>query len=54
MVFEIGVELVRIDILTKVDGLDFEDAWTRRLTIQLEELSAPLISNSDLIRNKKA
>ncbi|MEL6184161.1 MAG: DUF6036 family nucleotidyltransferase [Myxococcota bacterium] len=54
VVFQIGVEPVRIDILTTVDGLDFEEAWSGRLTIQLEELSVPLISKSDLIRNKKA
>lgn len=54
VVFQIGVEPVRIDILTTVDGLGFEDAWNGRLTVQLDELSVPLISKSDLIRNKKA
>lgn len=52
--FQIGVEPVRIDIITEIDGLDFEGAWSRRLTKEIDGLSLPVISAPDLIANKKA
>jgi hypothetical protein len=54
IVFQIGIEPVRIDILTAIDGVEFESAWQRRLVIQIEEQSVPLLGRDDLIRNKRA
>ena len=53
-VFQIGVGPRRIDILTKIDGVSFPDAYARRLTIQLEGINVPVISREDLIANKRA
>jgi hypothetical protein len=33
-VFQIGVGPRRIDIITRIDGVKFEDAYARRLTVQ--------------------
>lgn len=52
--FQIGVEPVRIDVITEVDGLDFASAWQHRHLRQLEGLALPVISRDDLIINKKA
>ncbi len=52
--FQIGVEPVRIDIITEVDGIDFDSAWSRRLTKEIDGLIVTVISAPDLIANKKA
>jgi len=53
-VLQIGITPVRIDITTKVDGVQFEEAYPNRLEIEMEELRLPVISREDLIRNKTA
>ena len=53
-VFQIGTAPARIDILTGVSGLTFEQAWPRRKTVKLGELSVGVIGREDLIRNKRA
>ena len=54
MVFQIGVPPRRIDVTTKIDGLDFDDAWPSRIVAQMGALRVPVIGRSELIRNKRA
>ena len=54
LVFQIGVPPVRIDVLTSVDGLEFGEAWSQRITADLGELPVPVLSRAHLIRNKRA
>lgn len=54
MVFQIGVPLVRIDILTKIDGFIFEDAWSNCTIIECDGLKIPIIGLTDLIKNKRS
>lgn len=54
VVLQIGVAPVRIDITTKIDGVQFQDAYPNRVEIEVEGLHVPVISRPDLIRNKKA
>ncbi len=54
IVFQIGVPPGRIDLLTSISGVSFDDAWPRHIRIELDGISLPLISRSDLIANKKA
>ena len=53
-VVQLGFPPYRIDILTSVDGIEFEDAWNRRILVEVDNLSVPFISRDDLIANKKA
>jgi hypothetical protein len=53
-VFQIGVAPVRIDILAGIDGVVFEDAWTRRVIADLGSATAPVLSLADLAANKRA
>ena len=53
IVFQIGVEPVRIDILTRVDGLDFEPAFERATKGKYGRINVALLSVADLIKNKK-
>jgi hypothetical protein len=53
-VFQIGIPPLRIDILTKIDGVEFAAAWQDRLHANFGSESASVISLKDLIANKKA
>jgi hypothetical protein len=53
-VVEIGVAPRRIDLLTSIDGVDFEDAWQHRAEVDVEGLRVPVIGRRHLILNKKA
>jgi len=53
-IFQIGIEPIRIDIITKIAGLNFEEANANARTIEIEDLKIPTISIQDLIKNKKA
>jgi hypothetical protein len=52
IIFQIGVAPRRIDIITKIDGVDFEQAYPRRHQIQIDDLNVPFISKENLITNK--
>ncbi len=53
-VIQLGYPPYRIDILTSIDGVDFEDAWERRLSIDIDGLHLDVIGRDDLLRNKIA
>lgn len=56
MVFQFGVKPNRIDLLSRLDGLDFDEAWSRRVVEHIEGLDLPvsIISLEDLRRTKAA
>ena len=53
-VFQIGMEPLRIDILTDISGVRFADAWERRETSTYGNVPVYLIGKSDYIANKRA
>ncbi len=45
----------RIDLLTGLEGIEnFDEAWSDRLMIKMEELQFPVLGRATLIRNKRA
>ena len=54
LVFQIGVVPRRVDVVTSVDGVDFEEAWPKRIHVELEGLKIPVIGREEFIRNKRA
>ena len=44
----------RIDLLTKIDGISFEQAWKNRNLQKIDDILVPVISLQDLIQNKLA
>jgi len=54
IVFQIGNSPRRIDILTRISGIDFESAYANRRVVSVDGLEVPVISLSDLIANKQA
>ena len=53
MVFQIGRPPSRIDVLTRITGVEFADAWAQRIDIQIQGRTIPVLGKADLIRNKK-
>jgi len=53
--FQIGQPPARIDILQRIDGVPFDDAWVNRVEGLIDgEIRTAVISREDLIRNKLA
>jgi hypothetical protein len=53
-ILQIGVAPRRIDIITKIDGLEFAEASEGREIVPIDGLSVPVISKLKLIINKQA
>lgn len=53
-VFQIGVVPNRIDILTEISGVAFEDAWPRREWFVVDGQRLPFLGRADLATNKRA
>ena len=54
VVYQIGIAPVRIDILTEITGVEFPDAWKKRVTSTFFGVPVHFISLDDLVTNKKA
>ena len=53
-VFQIGMPPLRIDVLTSIDGVTFDDAWSDRVHVDFGSQATSVISRRHLILNKKA
>lgn len=53
LVYQMGVEPVRIDVLMSLEGVDFEDAWAARKVVRWGRTQVPLLSPAHLVANKK-
>jgi len=49
----LGREPFRIDILTSIPGVTFDEAWLGRTYVTLEGVSVPVIGKRELIKNKR-
>jgi len=54
MIFQIGIDPIRIDIITTVTGVKFEEAIQNAKIMEIDGINIPTISIQDLIKNKKA
>jgi hypothetical protein len=52
--FRMGTPPFRIELLTEIDGVEFEAAWPRREEYDLDGVRCHVISRDDLIANKRA
>ena len=53
-VFQIGLPPSRIDVLSGVSGVEFADAWPRRVLLAIEGMTVPVIGREDFVANKRA
>jgi hypothetical protein len=54
LVFQIGVPPLRVDVLTSIDGVEFEPAWRDRIRTAFAGVPGDVISAHHLVANKKA
>jgi hypothetical protein len=52
IVFQIGVTPRRIDIITHIDGVSFDEADEDKIIVEVEGLKLPILSFDKLIKNK--
>ncbi|MGH7280158.1 MAG: DUF6036 family nucleotidyltransferase [Polyangiaceae bacterium] len=53
-VFQIGVPPGRIDLLSGISGVSFDDAWPRSLEVDLGFRRVRFLSREDMVANKRA
>jgi hypothetical protein len=54
LIFQIGVEPIRIDVLTVIDGVQFDEAWAERMISKFADQPVAVLSREHLIKNKLA
>lgn len=54
VVFRIGMAPQRIDILTSISGVTFDEAWPDRISIRVDGVLVPVIGIRQLFANKAA
>ncbi len=54
LIFQIGIAPHRIDIIMGVKGVNFAEAWSRRVEAKFEDQTMDLICKSDLMISKQA
>lgn len=53
-VVQIGDEPRRIDLMTRISGVSFDDAWKNKVAVSIGDLEVFVLSKSDLLLSKKA
>lgn len=54
LIYQIGVVPQRIDVITAIDGVRFEEAWQARTQIRVGSVSVPVIGRAAFVVNKRA
>ncbi len=54
VIFQIGVAPRRIDIITSIDGVEFDEAYKDKIIIEINGLKIPILSLEKLIKNKES
>lgn len=52
IIFQIGVAPRRIDIITQIDGVTYDEADEDKIVVEVEELKLTVLSLDKLIKNK--
>lgn len=53
-VYQIGLPPRRIDLLTEISGVSFDEAWASRVPAEVEARIVPFIGRDALLKNKLA
>ena len=54
LVAQLGLPPYRIDFLTSISGVDFEDAWNERVEAEIESVRVPVLGLKSFVQNKRA
>lgn len=47
-------DFIRLDVLTRVKGIEFDTAWRRKVLFEVDQVRIPALSKEDLISSKQA
>lgn len=53
-IVQIGYPPLRIDVINSIDGVNFDECYLNKKTIEIDRLKVNFISYKDLLLNKKA
>lgn len=53
-VLQIGVVPSRVDILTSISAVQFDEAWRNRLALEIEGIPVMVLGRAEFIANKRA
>ncbi len=53
-ILRMGVPPFRLEVSTDIDGVEFDECYTNRVLLQIDEIPVTLIGYQDLLVNKKA
>lgn len=53
-VYQVGLPPRRIDLMTGLSGVEFDEAWTSRVDVEIEGMQIPFLGLEALRRNKQA
>ncbi len=54
LVYQLGLPPRRIDLLTEISGVTFDEAWSARRELSVSGLVLPFLGLAELLRNKRA
>jgi hypothetical protein len=54
LIFQIAIAPIRIDIITAIDGVEFAEAWSERVSATFADQSVAVLSRRHLLANKRA
>ena len=53
-IVQLGVKPNRIDLITSMSGVEFDEAWAGRVQGEIDGLAVPVVGLEELIRNKES
>lgn len=54
VVYQVGLPPRRIDLLTEISGVEFDDVWASRVSVVRNGMTLSFIGRETLIQNKRA
>jgi hypothetical protein len=52
--YQLGLPPRRIDVITAIDGVTFDEAWAGRVSQPVDDLEVPFLGRQELRRNERA
>ena len=54
VIYQVGVEPNRIDLMNDISGVSWDEAWAGRTEITVEGIPVPVLGIEEFVRNKRA
>ena len=54
LILQLGVPPGRVDIITSIESVSFDEAWPNHIVVVLDSISVPVLGRGELLRNKRA